>query len=107
MKIIVDENIEKAKELFSQFGDVILLHGRKISNEVLKDADALIVRSITNVNKNLLENTNVKFVGTATIGRDHIDTDYLLKNNIAFADRSEEHTSELQSRENLVCRLLL
>src|SRR5690606_24904400 len=86
MKIIVDENIEKAKELFSQFGDVILLHGRKISNEVLKDADALIVRSITNVNKNLLENTNVKFVGTATIGRDHIDTDYLLKNNIAFAD---------------------
>lgn len=86
MKIIVDENIEKAKELFSQFGDVILLQGRNISNEVLKDADALIVRSITNVNKNLLENTNVKFVGTATIGRDHIDTDYLLKNNIAFAD---------------------
>ncbi|MFO7447000.1 MAG: 4-phosphoerythronate dehydrogenase [Ignavibacteriaceae bacterium] len=86
MKIIVDENIAFANEAFSQFGEVVLLHGRKINNEILNNADVLIVRSITNVNKDLLENSSVKFVGTATIGIDHIDLDYLHKNNIQFTD---------------------
>ena len=85
MKIVVDENISFGKEAFENFGEVELIHGRKITNESLKNADALIVRSITNVNKKLLENTQVKFVGTATIGTDHIDKEYLLKNNIRFA----------------------
>lgn len=86
MLIIVDENIAFAKEAFSEFGDVRLLHGRNITNATLKEADALIVRSITKVNEALLKNTPVKFVGTATIGTDHIDLEYLKSNNIAFAD---------------------
>ena len=86
MKITVDENIAYAKEAFSQFGNVELLHGRKITPESVKDSDALIVRSITKVNKDLLEGSKVKFVGTATIGRDHIDLEYLKGKNIAFAD---------------------
>ncbi len=86
MKIIVDENISNAEEVFSRLGEVTLMYGRSIKNEHLKDADALVVRSITNVNEELLAGTKVKFVGTATIGRDHIDTEYLVKNNIAFAD---------------------
>jgi erythronate-4-phosphate dehydrogenase len=86
MKITVDENIAYAKEAFSQFGDVELLHGRKITPDSVKDSDALIVRSITKVDKNLLEGSKVKFVGTATIGKDHIDLKYLKENNIAFAD---------------------
>ncbi len=86
MKITVDENIAYAKEAFSQFGDVELLHGRKITPESVKDSDALIVRSITKVNKDLLEGSKVKFVGTATIGKDHIDLEYLKGKNIAFAD---------------------
>lgn len=86
MKIICDENISFAEAAFKQFGKVELLHGRKINNAALKNADALIVRSITQVNQALLENTNVKFVGTATIGTDHIDIDYLNKKNIKFAD---------------------
>ncbi len=73
MKIIIDENIEFAQEAFSQFGEVILLNGRLIGNQLLKDAEILITRSITKVDKNLLENTNVRFVGTTTIGIDHID----------------------------------
>jgi len=77
MKIIVDENIEFGQEAFEQFGEVILSHGRKITNEMLKDAFALIVRSITSVNEELLKGTNVKFVGTATIGTDHLDIEYL------------------------------
>ncbi len=86
LKIIVDENIVFAKEAFGLLGDVTLLSGRKINNEVLKDADVLIVRSITKVDEELLKNTPIKFVGTATIGTDHIDLEYLKKNNIAFAD---------------------
>jgi len=86
MKLVVDENIAFAKEAFSQFGDVFLISGRQITNNILRNADALIVRSITNVDENLLQNTNIKFVGTATIGTDHIDTHYLDENNIAFTD---------------------
>ncbi|MCH7965363.1 MAG: 4-phosphoerythronate dehydrogenase [Bacteroidetes bacterium] len=86
MKLVVDENITFAEEAFSQFGDVLLISGRQITNDILHHADALIVRSITNVDENLLQNTNIKFVGTATIGTDHIDTIYLNENNMVFAD---------------------
>ena len=86
LKLIVDENIALAAEIFNQFGDVKFVSGRYITNSLLKDIDILIVRSITNVDEELLKNTSVKFVGTATIGIDHIDLDYLKKNNIIFAD---------------------
>lgn len=86
MKIVVDENITYAKEAFSGLGNVVLLPGRNIFNKDLIDADALIVRSVTKVDEELLQNTKVKFVGTATIGTDHIDTGYLSSQNIYFAD---------------------
>ncbi|MDP3147930.1 MAG: 4-phosphoerythronate dehydrogenase [Ignavibacteria bacterium] len=86
MKIVVDENVAFAEEAFSKFGEVRLMQGREIDQSVLKDADALIVRSITKINKDLLEGTSVSFVGTATIGTDHVDLNYLLKNSIGFAD---------------------
>ena len=85
MKIILDENISFAEEAFSPLGEVVLENGRKINKDMLKDADALITRSITNVNKDLLEGSGIKFVGTATIGIDHFDLDYLSHNNIAYA----------------------
>lgn len=86
MKIVADENIPQVKEAFKNFGEVFLISGREISNDILKDADILLTRSITNVNEELLENTNIKFVATATIGIDHIDLDYLKYRNIEFAD---------------------
>ncbi len=86
MKIVVDENISHAEQAFSDYGEVVLVHGRKISNDILQDADVLIVRSITEVNEALLHNTPVQFVGTATIGINHIDLDYLRSRGIAFAD---------------------
>lgn len=85
MKIIADENIPFVKECFSSVGDVTTVHGRKITKEILKDADALLVRSITKVNKDLLEGTNVKFVATATIGFEHVDIEYLKSKKIGFA----------------------
>src|SRR3989339_483682 len=86
MKIVVDENVAFAEEAFSKFGEVQLLHGREIDKPILKDVDALIVRSITRINKDLLEGTAVSFVGTATIGTDHVDLEYLNERSIGFAD---------------------
>jgi erythronate-4-phosphate dehydrogenase len=86
MKLIVDENIAFAKEAFSNFGNLKLLNGRSITNNEVKDADVLIVRSITQVDSELLKNSKVKFIGTTTIGTDHIDLDYLESNKIKFAD---------------------
>lgn len=85
INIVADENLAYPFELFSQFGDVQLINGRKITNSVLKNADALIIRSVTEVNESILTGTNIKFVGTATIGTDHIDTEYLTSKGISFA----------------------
>ncbi len=84
MKLIVDENIAFAKEAFSHFGEVNLMPGRSIKNEDLLEAEILIVRSVTNVNKELLDGTAVKFVGTATIGTDHLDEEYLKEHSIFY-----------------------
>jgi len=84
--IVVDENIPYATEAFGRYGDVRLLPGRSIRREDLAGADVLLVRSVTRVDRALLEGTPVAFVGTATIGTDHIDLGYLRRAGIAFAD---------------------
>lgn len=83
-RIVIDENISFAREAFGSLGEVIQMAGRQISRNVLIDADALIVRSVTNVDRELLEGTKVRFVGTATIGTDHLDTGYLSSLGIAY-----------------------
>ncbi|MBI9071881.1 MAG: 4-phosphoerythronate dehydrogenase [Melioribacteraceae bacterium] len=84
MKLIIDENLAYGEEAFSKIGNITKSHGRKITNDLLMDSDALIVRSITKVNEDLLRNTKVKFVGTATIGTDHLDKNYLDEKNIHY-----------------------
>lgn len=85
MKIVADENIPFVRECFSSVGEVLTADGRKVTSEILKNADTLLVRSITKVGKDLLDGTKVKFVGTATIGFEHIDIDYLASKKIGFA----------------------
>jgi erythronate-4-phosphate dehydrogenase len=85
MKIVADENIPFVKESFSSIGDVQTIDGRAISASTVKDADILLVRSITRVDEELLTGSRIKFVATATIGFEHIDTEFLAKNNIGFA----------------------
>ncbi len=85
MKIVADANIPFVKECFSSIGEVIVVPGREIRPAVLADADVLLVRSITQVDSDLLAGSSARFVGTATIGFDHVDTDFLSKNNIGFA----------------------
>lgn len=86
MTIIADENIPFAQEAFGQFGTVRLLPGRSISRHDLEHADALIVRSVTQVNNRLLHGTPVQFVGTATIGTEHLQYDWLIQQGITVAD---------------------
>lgn len=86
MNLIIDANIAFAEEAFSHLGITRLVDGRSLTNKDVKDADILIVRSVTNVTDGLLKNSKVKFVGTATIGTDHIDLNYLSKQNIQFTD---------------------
>ncbi|MBV1921111.1 MAG: 4-phosphoerythronate dehydrogenase, partial [Pseudomonadales bacterium] len=85
MKIVVDENMPLSDAFFSGFGSVVHKAGRLITRDDLLDADALFVRSITQVDQRLLEGTKVGFVGTATIGVDHIDQRYLTEQGIAYA----------------------
>lgn len=86
MKIVADENIPLISRFFGEFGEIVELPGREITSHELQDADILIVRSITKVNSKLLEGTPVKFVGSCTIGMDHIDTDYLQQQGIKFTN---------------------
>ena len=85
MKIVADANIPFVRECFSSVGEVEVLSGRDITSQKVVDADALLVRSITPVNEELLQGSAVRFVGTATIGFDHVDLGYLEHNHIGFA----------------------
>lgn len=84
MKIVADENMPLVHELFGRFGEVVCIPGREIHADDLREADVLLVRSITRVNRQLLEGSRVGFVGTATIGVDHIDINYLKERGIEF-----------------------
>lgn len=85
MQIVADENIPLLDAFFADIGNVTRLPGRKICNADLRQADVLLVRSVTVVDQALLEHTPVKFVGTATIGTDHVDRGWLEQQGIAFA----------------------
>ena len=85
MKILVDENMPYARDLFSRLGEVKAVPGRPIPVAELADADALMVRSVTKVNGGLLQGTGIKFVGTATAGTDHVDEAFLQQAGIAFS----------------------
>jgi erythronate-4-phosphate dehydrogenase len=85
MKLVVDQNIPFAREAFGTLGDVTTLAGRDIRPEHVRHADALIVRSITKVNAALLAGSPVRFVGTCTIGEDHVDKAWLAAQGIGFS----------------------
>lgn len=85
LKIVADKNIPFVQSAFATLGEVRLMPGRDITPAALRDADMLLVRSITAVNAALLSDTPVKFVATATIGMDHLDCDYLNQQKITYA----------------------
>lgn len=85
LRIVADENIPRAREAFGALGDVRLMPGRRITPETVREADVLLVRSVTRVEAALVDGSALRFVGSATIGTDHVDLDALRTRDIAFA----------------------
>lgn len=82
MKIVADKNIPFLEGVFEPYADVVYIDGSKITHEDVVDADALIIRTRTKCNAELLDGTNVQMISTATIGTDHIDLKYCADNGI-------------------------
>lgn len=85
MLIVADENIPLLDSFFGDIGEIRRVSGRSMSNGDIRDADILLVRSVTRVNRELLEGSRVRFVGTTTIGTDHVDLDWLEQAGIRFS----------------------
>ncbi|UTM56541.1 4-phosphoerythronate dehydrogenase [Photobacterium sp. CCB-ST2H9] len=85
MKILVDENMPYAVELFGRLGEVIAKPGRTLTADDLVDIDGLMIRSVTKVNADLLAKADkLRFIGTATAGQDHIDQAAVEARGIAY-----------------------
>lgn len=84
MKIVADENLAFTDYFFSSFGEIQHRAGRLLTAEDVHDAQALIVRSVTKVNAALIQDSQLQFVGSATIGTDHLDTVALDRQNITW-----------------------
>ena len=87
MKVIVDNKIPFIKEAIEKIADeVVYLPGKDFTPVAVKDADALIIRTRTHCNRALLEGSKVRFIATATIGFDHIDTEYCREAGIIWTN---------------------
>lgn len=87
MKVIVDNKIPFIKEAIEKIADeVVYAPGKDLTPSLVKDADALIIRTRTHCNRGLLEGSKVKFIATATIGFDHIDTEYCREAGITWTN---------------------
>ena len=86
MKIIFDRNIPFISKPLSFIGEAIPMTGTEITNETVKDADAIIIRTRTRCDATLLEDSKCRFIGTATIGTDHIDLPYCASRGITVAN---------------------
>lgn len=87
MKVIVDNKIPYIQGIIEQLADeVIYLPGKAFTPEIVKDADALLTRTRTHCDRQLLAGSRVKFIGTATIGFDHIDTEYCKEAGITWSN---------------------
>ena len=83
-RIVIDDALPLAHEMFRHLGDILLLPGRAIDAQAVAEADALVVRSRTQVNQALLANSRVQFVGSSVVGLDHIDQAWLAQQGIHF-----------------------
>jgi erythronate-4-phosphate dehydrogenase len=95
LTVLADANVVFAKEAFGNIGCVRLVQGRSLSAQDVRDADILVVRSVTRVGRKLLNGSKVRFVGTATIGTDHIDLDYLADRQIGFSSAAGSNANSV------------
>ena len=96
MRILIDKNIPLAASACKHLGNVVLMETTEFSAAKVRDADIIVIRSETTVDRGLLEGSSVKFVGTATIGTDHIDVAYLESRGIAFASAPGSNSNSVK-----------
>ncbi len=96
IKIVADDKIPFLKGILEPYAEVFYLPGKQISRDILKDTDGLLIRTRTKCTDTLLEGTNVKFIGTATIGFDHIDAQYCEKEEIFWTNAPGCNSSSVQ-----------
>ena len=85
MRVLIDKAIPFLKGVLEPFAEVEYLDSKAFTKEAVECADALIIRTRTRCNKELLDGSRVQFIATATIGFDHIDLDYCRSHNIAVS----------------------
>lgn len=96
MKIVADDKIPFLKGALEPSAEIVYVPGKEINNSMLKDTDALLIRTRTRCTENLLEGTKIRFIGTATIGFDHIDTQYCSKKGIRWTNAPGCNSSSVQ-----------
>jgi erythronate-4-phosphate dehydrogenase len=104
VKIVADDKIPFLKGVFEPYAEILYLPGNGITNDIIRNADALIVRTRTKCDEHLLHDTKVRYLATATIGYDHIDTDYCDTNNITWSNAPGCNSSSV--RQYIVAALL-
>ncbi len=95
MILAIDEAIPYWQQAFSGLGEIRSFSGRKVQAAEVKDADALVVRSVTRADSALLEGSSIRFVGTATIGTDHLDETYLKARGIHFTNAAGSNANSV------------
>lgn len=96
MKIVADDKIPFLQGVLEPFADIKYFPGNQITREILKHADALVIRTRTKCTPELLEGTSVQFIGTATIGFDHINAQFCDKQNIQWTNAPGCNSSSVQ-----------
>ncbi len=96
IRILADDKIPFLEGVLEPMAEIRYVPGHKINREMAQQADALIIRTRTKCNEELLKDTPVQFIGTATIGFDHIDTHYCEKNNIHWTNAKGCNSSSVQ-----------
>ena len=112
MRVIIDRGIPFLEGVIEPYAQVLYLSPEEITPAVVKDVDAMFVRTRTRINKELLHGSKVRFVATATIGFDHIDQDYCREASIRWVScpytcSRRRATGEYQSKSKVfLCCLL-
>jgi len=105
VNIVADENIPYAEEAFGTLGEVQLIAGREATAETFRDCELFFCRSVTPIGEAMLGGSPVRFVGTATIGTDHVDLDWLRRRGIGFASAPGSNANSVA--EYVVAALLV
>lgn len=96
IRIVADDNIPFLRGALEPFAEVVYMPGKSITREVLINTDALLIRTRTKCTDSLLNGTKVRFIGTATIGFDHIDTKFCESHKITWTNAPGCNSSSVQ-----------